>query len=93
MTNDQDRPHHSVHIALQCLSHVEFFLVDGHEHVTLKNISYLIGIVGLNECVYNLIGEQLHESDEAYMLGLEIVSFMYQKTKELSKKYSIAIKL
>lgn len=67
--------------------------MDGKAYIRLKNISYLIGIVGLNECVYNLIGEQLHESDEAYMLGLEIISFMYQKTKELSKKYGIAIKL
>lgn len=31
MTDDQDRPHHSVHIALQCLSHDEYFLAGGHE--------------------------------------------------------------
>lgn len=67
--------------------------MDGKAYVRLKNISYLIGIVGLNECVYNLIGQQLHESDEAYMLGLEIISFMYQQTKVLSKKYGIALKL
>ena len=67
--------------------------MDGKAYIRLKNISYLIGIVGLNECVYNLTGEQLHESDEAYMLGLEIISFMYQKTKELSKKYGVALKL
>ena len=67
--------------------------MDGKAYIRLKNISYLIGIVGLNECVYNLIGQQLHESDEAYMLGLEIVSFMYQQTKVLSKKYGIALKL
>jgi len=42
MTNDQDRPHHSVHIALQCLSHDEYFLVDGHEHVTLKIPSHFL---------------------------------------------------
>lgn len=67
--------------------------MDGKPYIRLKNISYLIGIVGLNECVYNLIGKQLHESDEAYMLGLEIIAFMFQKTKELSKKFGIAIKL
>jgi ribonucleoside-triphosphate reductase len=67
--------------------------MDGKAYIRLKNISYLIGIVGLNECVYNLIKEQLHESDRAYLLGLEIVSFMYQKTKELAKKYNINIKL
>lgn len=67
--------------------------MDGKPYVRLKNISYLIGIVGLNECVYNLIGEELHQSEDAYMLGLEIISFMYQKTKELSQKYDINIKL
>ncbi len=67
--------------------------MDGKPYVRLNNISYLIGIVGLNECVYNLTNKELHETNEAYMLGLEIISFMYQKTKELSKKYSINIKL
>lgn len=67
--------------------------MDGKPYIRLNTISYLIGIVGLNECVYNLIGRQLHESEDAYMLGLEIVSFMYQKTKELSRQYGITIKL
>jgi len=67
--------------------------MDGKPYVRLKNISYLIGIVGLNECVYNLIGNEMHETEEAYFLGLEIISFMFQKTKELSKKYKIGIKL
>lgn len=67
--------------------------MDGKPYVRLNNISYLIGIVGLNECVYHLIGQELHESEEAYFCGLEIISFMYQKTKELSKKYGIGIKL
>ena len=48
MTNDQDRPHHSVHIALQCLSHDEYFLVDGHEHVTLKIPSHFMLLL----CIY-----------------------------------------
>lgn len=67
--------------------------MDGKPYVRLNNITYLIGIVGLNECVYNLIGQELHQSEDAYMLGMEIISFMYQKTKELSQKYDINIKL
>lgn len=67
--------------------------MDGNPYIRLNNISYLIGIVGLNECVYNLLGKELHETEEAYFLGLEIISFMYQKTKELSKKFGINIKL
>jgi len=67
--------------------------MDGKPYIRVEQISWLIGIVGLNECVYNLIGKQLHESDDAYLKGLEIISFMNKKTKELADKYGIAIKL
>lgn len=67
--------------------------MDGKPYVRTEQISWLIGIVGLNECVYNLMGEQLHDSDAAYLKGLEIIAFMNDKLKEYSKKYNIAIKL
>ena len=67
--------------------------MDGNPYVRLNNGSYLIGIVGLNECVYNLIGQELHESEEALEKGLEIVAFMNMKTKEISEKYGIGTKL
>lgn len=67
--------------------------MDGNPYVRLKNISYLIGIVGLNECVYNLIGKEMHETEEAYSLGLQIISYMYHETKKLSAKYGINMKL
>lgn len=67
--------------------------MDGEPYVRLKNISYLIGIVGLNECVYNLTGKQMHETDEAYSLGLQIISYMYHETKKLSAKYGLNMKL
>lgn len=67
--------------------------MDGKPYVRTEQISWLIGIVGLNECVYNLIGKQLHDSDEAFLKGLEIIAFMNDKLKEYSKKYNIAIKL
>lgn len=67
--------------------------MDGKPYIRINQISWLVGIVGLNECVYNLIGEELHESDDAYLKGLEIISFMNAKLKELSKKYNLSIKL
>lgn len=67
--------------------------MDGKPYIRVEQISWLMGIVGLNECVYNLIGQELHNSDEAYLKGLEIISFMNAKTKELSEKYGITIKL
>lgn len=67
--------------------------MDGEPYVRLKNISYLIGIVGLNECIYNLIGQEMHQTDEAYSLALQVISYMYHETKKLSAKYGINMKL
>ena len=67
--------------------------MDGKPYVRLKNISYLIGIVGLNECIYNLIGKEIHETDKAYSLALQVISYMYHETKKLSAKYGINMKL
>lgn len=67
--------------------------MDGKPYIRVEQISWLMGIVGLNECVYNLTGKELHESDDAYLKGLEIISFMNKKTSELAKKYGINIKL
>lgn len=67
--------------------------MDGKPYVDLRSGSYLIGIVGLNECVYDLIGQQLHESDEAYLLGLKIVSFMLKYTKVKSEETKLTLKL
>lgn len=67
--------------------------MDGKPYVRTEQISWLIGIVGLNECIYNLMGKELHDSDDAFLKGLEIIAFMNDKLKEYSKKYNIAIKL
>ena len=67
--------------------------MDGKPYVNLKKGSYLIGIVGLNECVYNLIGKELHTDQEAYRKGLEIVIFMNKITQELSKEFDLNVKL
>lgn len=67
--------------------------MDGKPYVRFERGTYLIGIVGLNECIKNLINLQLHESDEAFIKGLEVISFMNLKCKELSNKYGINIKL
>ena len=59
--------------------------MDGKPYIRVEQISWLIGIVGLNECVYNMIGKELHESDEAYLKGLEIISFMNKKIRNYLK--------
>ena len=66
---------------------------DKKPYVKMDKISWLIGIVGLNEYVYNLTGKQLHESKNSYLKGMELITFMNQYCKELSKKHNIILKI
>ena len=66
---------------------------DGRAYVDLEKVTYIIGIIGLNECVQYLTGKELHEDEEIYKLGLKIMSFMYLKAKEYEKKYHLRVAL
>jgi ribonucleoside-triphosphate reductase len=63
--------------------------MDGYPYVNLDKASYIIGMIGLNECVEVLTGKQLHESDEAFKIGLQIISSMFLKINEFAKKYNL----
>jgi len=52
-------------------------------------VSYLMGILGLNELVEAHTGKELHESPEALKLGLKVISYMRLKCEELSKRYNM----
>jgi ribonucleoside-triphosphate reductase (formate) len=67
--------------------------LDGRPYVNLSRATYIIGLLGLNECVQYLTGKQLHEDAEVYKLGVKIISFMYLQTKEYSKKYNLKFAL
>ncbi len=63
-------------------------------YVDLEKSTYIIGMIGLNECVKHLTGGgQLHDSPEAYKLGLKIISAMYLKAAELSKETGLKVVL
>ncbi|MFA5797310.1 MAG: anaerobic ribonucleoside-triphosphate reductase [Candidatus Woesearchaeota archaeon] len=66
---------------------------DGRPYVDLNDASYIIGMIGLNECVKYLTGKALHESDQAYRLGLKIASSMYLKAKQLEEQHSLKLVL
>ena len=59
---------------------------DGSPYVDLKKATYIFGVIGLNEAVQVLAGKQLHETEEAYRLGLEIIAHMYKKIGEFKKR-------
>ena len=66
---------------------------DGRPYVDLDKATFIIGLIGLNECVQYLSGEELHQSDEALRLGLKIVSHMHFRAKEVGKKLGLKFSL
>lgn len=66
---------------------------DGKPYVDLETSTYIIGIIGLNECVKRITGKDLHESEEIYKIGLKIISSMYLKTKEFEKETGLTFSL
>ena len=66
---------------------------DGRPYIDLDKATYIMGLIGLNECVKYVIGKELHESEEAYKLGLKIISAMYLKTKEFEKEFGLKVAL
>ena len=59
---------------------------DGTPYVDLSKATYIVGNIGLNEAVQVLTGKELHESEEAYEVGLKIIAFMYQTIHKFKAK-------
>jgi len=62
---------------------------DGQPYLRMFRVSYLIGILGLNELVQIHTGKELHENKEVLKFGLKVISHMKLKCEELSKKYGM----
>ena len=66
---------------------------DGQPYVDLEKCTYILGLIGVNDAVKFLVGQELHESEEAQRLGLKIVAHMYLKAKKLAKKHNLKFTL
>lgn len=66
---------------------------DGRPYVDLNEATYIIGLIGLNECVQFLSGKELHEGDEIFRLGMKIISRMFLKTRELNRETGLTVSL
>ena len=66
---------------------------DGRPYVDLDKATYIIGLVGLNEAIQYLTGDELHDSDEAFKKGLKTVSFMFVKARDEAKKHGLKLSL
>lgn len=62
---------------------------DGEPYLRLERASHLIGMVGLNELVKIQTGKEMHESKDAFMLGLKIISHLKLLADRLSQKHKM----
>ena len=65
----------------------------GEKYIDLNNLTYLIGLLGLDECVQVITGHQLHESDEDHELGIYIIAEMSIYCEKLAKKSGLKMVL
>lgn len=64
---------------------------DGRPYVDLDQATYIVGVIGLNECLAYLTGKELHEDEEAMRLGMKIISHLYFCIKEVGRKHGMKI--
>ncbi len=60
--------------------------LDGQEYLRMHRVTYLIGLLGLNELVQAHIGDEIHDSDKAFRLGLKVVAHLKLLCDRWSKK-------
>lgn len=66
---------------------------DGRPYVDLETSTYIVGILGLNECLQFMTGRELHEGEDMIREGLRIIAHMYMRVKEAGKKYNLKFSL
>jgi anaerobic ribonucleoside-triphosphate reductase len=66
---------------------------DGDPYVKFDRITYLVGVLGLNELVQYHLGEELHNSEEAYKFGLKVIAYLNLRLKKLSEKANMKMVL
>jgi len=67
--------------------------MDGETYYRINKSSFLVGMVGLNELVQYHTGQQLHESKEAMMFGLKVISYMKTEAERIGNEYGLKMPL
>jgi anaerobic ribonucleoside-triphosphate reductase len=66
---------------------------DGKPYVDLDKSTYIIGLIGVNDALHYLYGEQMHDSPDMVDKALEIVAAMNVKIREYTEKYNLKFTL
>lgn len=62
---------------------------DGEPYLRMRRVTYLVGMVGLNEMVLHHIGEELHETQESLKFGLKVIAHMNLVCARLGRKHNM----
>ncbi len=62
---------------------------DGQPYLRMHRVSYLLGMVGLNEMVKIHTGEELHESEGAFRFGLKVIAHMKLVSEKMSRHHGM----
>lgn len=63
--------------------------LDGQPYLRMHRVTYLVGMVGLNEMVKEHLGQELHQSEEAMRFGLKIIAHMKLLCDHYGQKYNM----
>jgi ribonucleoside-triphosphate reductase len=63
--------------------------LDGERYLRMHRATHLIGMVGLNEMVQYHSGEQLHDSEQAFRLGLKIIAHQNLVAAKMSAEHGL----
>ncbi|NTU59763.1 MAG: anaerobic ribonucleoside-triphosphate reductase, partial [Deltaproteobacteria bacterium] len=66
---------------------------DGQSYLRMHRVSYLLGMVGLNEMVKVHTGHELHETPEAFKFGLKVIAHMKLLVDRFSDRHGMNFKL
>ena len=66
---------------------------DGRPYVDLKKATYIVGLIGLNECVLHMSGHELHEDTEMLRRGLHLVRHMQFRAREMGRQHDMKVAL
>lgn len=62
---------------------------DGRPYIDLDKATYIVGVIGLNECLHYLINKELHEDENTLWVGIRIISYLFFLAKEAESKYGL----
>ncbi len=62
---------------------------DGERYLRMHRVTYLVGMVGLNEMIQYHTGEQLHETEDAIKFGLQVIAHMNLVAARLSRMHNM----